>query len=179
MSKQITKNRGKAITASVGRPRKDWNDLPRWQSRLMAIHFTDAEGRLSKTELTDYIDKLFTYVDETQGTERGGDTLRVFMSLEQCRGSFETDDEAEIVRRGIRLGLTLAAFDRDIFYRSVQRAHRAKGQATKLQNLEKRNGEIRQEYLVLEKQLGDLGARQQLRSAHDLSLETITKIVKQ
>jgi hypothetical protein len=180
MSKPTKKSRGKkAITATVGRPPKDWSDLPRWTSRLMTIQFTDADGRFSKTELTDYIDMLFTYVDETQGDERGGDALRLFMSLEQCRSSFETDDEAEIVRRGIRVGLNLAAFDREMFYRAVQRTYREKGQTTKMRNLETRNGRIRQKYLTLKKQLGDLGARQTLRDAYDLSLETITKIVKQ
>ncbi len=144
----------------------------------MATHFSDATGRFSKTDLTEYLGKLFAYVYETQGGERGGDTLRVLMSIEQLKQAFETDDEAEIVRRGIRLGLHLSAFDRDMYYRNVQAQHRKQGQATKLTRLEKRNGAMREKYAALEKKLGDLDARRRLRDESGLSLEMVTKIVK-
>lgn len=144
----------------------------------MTTHFSDASGRFSKADLTEYLRKLHGYVYETQGGDRGGDTLRVLMSIEQLKQAFDTDDEAEIVRRGIRLGLHLSAFDRDVYYLNVQAQHRKKGHVTKLARLEKRNSEMRQQYSALKKKLGDIGARRRLRDERRLSLEMVTRIVK-
>ena len=168
----------RSITVSGHPIAQDWSDLPTWTARLMTTHFSDASGRFSKSDLTEYLGKLFAYVYDTQGGNRGGDTLRVLMSIEQLKQAFETDDDAEIIRRGIRLGLHLSAFDRDTYYLNVHAQHRKKGHATKLARLEKRNGEMRQQYAALKKRRGDLGARQQLRDEYGLSLEMVTKIVK-
>jgi hypothetical protein len=79
----------------------------------------DPSRYFNRKEIDSWLTDLESHVDQSDQNGRGGDVLRLLMSIVECRAPVETDDDAELVRRGIRLGLHLVAFDRKVFHRSV------------------------------------------------------------
>lgn len=73
------------------------------------------EGEFTRADLEDWIQGLRAYIDASDQEGRGGDALRLHLSAYFAGGDL-TDDEAELIRRGIRLGLHLAAFDRKDYH---------------------------------------------------------------
>ncbi|WP_373054593.1 hypothetical protein [Thioalkalivibrio sp.] len=79
---------------------------------------TTIEGEFTKDDLQTWLAGLEEYLDSQDHEGRGGDALLTFMSLTSC-GEVANDHEAELVRRGIRLGLQIAAFDRRRYHSAV------------------------------------------------------------
>lgn len=102
----------------------------------------------------------------------------VLAALDDCEAAITNDAEAELVRKGFRLGAWLAVAERDRYYRGVHRLNRRRGQQTKAQRTKQLHERIREEYRRLEPKLGDLEARRHLRDKYDRTLETITNIVR-
>ena len=94
--------------------------------KLLSVPFSDA-GHFSKAEMLEWLGNLADYVGRADSKDRGGDALRLEMSIEECRSAAENDDEAELIRRGIRLGLHLASFDRKQYHSNVARSHGSGG----------------------------------------------------
>ena len=138
----------------------------------------DGTGQFTRTELTALLSELDRYIKQAKSDGRGGDALRLLWSMRECE-YIENDDEAELVRRGIRLGLHLASFERKAYYRDVQARHRKLGQVTKAQNIESRNRQWVNDYNTMKPAMGCLKARQKIRdSSPDLSLRTITNVLE-
>jgi hypothetical protein len=93
---------------------------------LLTLPFTE-EGYFSKADLQTWLEALERYVDgkevgEGKSAVGAGDTMRLLLSIQQCGPDIvANDDEAELVRRGIRLGLQLAALDRKQYHSNVSK----------------------------------------------------------
>jgi len=75
----------------------------------------------------------------------------------------KTDDQAESVRRGIKVGLSLAFFLREVLYRLTLSEHFKKALNTKATNLAKRDFGIVNRYKKLLKNFDDLTARKKIK----------------
>ncbi len=130
-------------------------------------------------ELESLLSRLEDYVKGSDTLNRGGDALRLMMALKECQGFADSDDEAEAIRRGYRLGLSLAAYDRRTFYLAVKSSHLERAIATRAEKIARRNEDLIAEYRTLEVELGCLPARQQLADKYKLTLTRITQILNQ
>ena len=79
-----------------------------------------------RADLLALLDDLRAYLTEADATDRFEVGMKVWLSEVCCR-QVDSDHEAELVRRGIRLGLTLADFDRVVYHRAVATTGGAKG----------------------------------------------------
>ena len=73
-----------------------------------------------------------------------------------------SDGEAEAIRRGVRLGLCLAAYDRKVYALAVTRSRQSEGVATKRQASGLRYATIVSRYYELRETMDCLSARKQL-----------------
>lgn len=92
--------------------------------RLMTVPAPNFEGEhaFSMTDLDEWRRAVDAYIEGAPDTDKAAVWVLLRMSLDQCNEA-TTDREAELVRRGIRLGLHLAAFDSD-FYAKVANSNR-------------------------------------------------------
>lgn len=84
---------------------------------LTSIPFGPA-GHFALADLRAWLNDLDAYWQASEHEGRGGDALRLAMSIVECSEA-SNDREAELVRRGIRLGLHMSAFDRRAWHRLV------------------------------------------------------------
>ena len=147
--------------------------IPTWRE-LMTVPMGGL-GQFSKVDLDRFLFLLQREIAE-EDSERGADQLMVIASLLDCKAT-TTDREAEFVRRGMRLGLHLASFHRDAYYRVVQAEHRDRGTKTKKENLADRNDRMVEMYRQRRADVGCLSARREIRDVVHLSLRQVNNIL--
>ena len=138
----------------------------------------DYGGSFTRAKLQAFVADLEAYVRRGRvRRDRGRDAPLLLMDLTQCKQEVETDREAECVRWGVRLGLHLAVYDNLAIYRSVLAEHRAAGELTKRENLQRRNAAMAADYRRLKPEIGDLEARHKLSDEHDLTLKQVNTVL--
>lgn len=89
-----------------------------------------------------------------------------------------TDDEADLMLRGYALGVWHVKHEAESVAIGVQRQRQQKGATTRTAAIQARNAKIVKSYKDKKRQLGDLEARKRLAKQHELTLETVTKVVR-
>ena len=133
------------------------------------LDFLFDDGRsvcVPAAEVEAFLARVERYLKGSDTNERGGDAIRLQMALVDCRAYTKSDAEAEAVRRGVRLGLCLAAYDRKVYALAVTRSRQRKGVETKRQPNEQRYAEMAMRYRELRKEMDCPAARKQLQ--HEL-----------
>ena len=102
----------------------------------------------------------------------------VLAALQDCEAAIDTDDAAELVRKGFRLGEWLATAERDRYYQAVLGLNRKRGQITKDKKHARRNESMAAMYRAQEPIVGCLNARRQLRDDKEISLQQVNNILR-
>ena len=129
------------------------------------LDFLFEDGRsvgVPAAEVEAFLARVERYLKGSDTNERGGDGIRLWMALAECRALMRSDGEAEAIRRGVRLGLCLAAYDRKVYALAVTRSRQSEGVATKRQASGLRYATIVSRYYELRETMDCLSARKQL-----------------
>lgn len=77
------------------------------------------DDTISQSDFAEFVRELRDMLKQRPEPERVGAAVLAAMALEDCERAVQTDSDAELIRKGFRLGAAVASLERRVYYRAV------------------------------------------------------------